>query len=58
MQTAELIRAYHGAGPGFIFRLRLRSPYQALDHRLKHGPASNIEPNGHKPLWGTVEPGR
>ena len=37
MQTTELIRAYSGAGPGLVFRLRLKSSNQALGYRLEHG---------------------
>jgi len=37
MQTTELIRAYSGPGPGFVFRLRLKSSNRALGYRLEHG---------------------
>ncbi len=46
MQTVELIRAYSGAGPGLVFRLRLRSPNQALAYRLEHGRPPEIAANG------------
>jgi hypothetical protein len=37
VQTADLIRAYTGAGPGLVFRMRLKSSNQALGHRIQHG---------------------
>ena len=43
MNTVELAKEYSARAPGLVFRLRLRSPYQALGHRLEHGPAPHAE---------------
>jgi hypothetical protein len=42
MQSADLIRAYTGAGPGLVFRMRLKSSNQALGHRIQHGPRPSV----------------
>ena len=43
MNTCDLAKAYSTGGRGLIFRLRSRSPNQALAYRLQHGPAPSIE---------------
>jgi hypothetical protein len=43
VNIVELAKEYSAAGPGLVFRLRLRSPYQALGHRLEHGPAPRVD---------------
>ena len=43
MNTVELAKEYSAAGPGLIFRLRSRSPNQALCYRLEHGPTPHVE---------------
>jgi hypothetical protein len=43
VNTVALAKEYSAAGPGLVFRLRLRSPNQALGYRLAHGPAPHAE---------------
>lgn len=43
MNTVELAKQYSAAAPGLVFRLRSRSPNQALGYRLEHGPAPRVE---------------